>query len=177
MPFSFRGILKSDGDNKSTYSQSAATNLAGSDAGMTVGNILADRQGDFDIFAASPNDTVAEVASGLKEKRIGVMLVLDEHKKLIGILSERDIVRKLADEGAEALKLRASEVMTPDPITCSPDEKLIAMLKRMTENRFRHLPVMDGENLVGIISLGDVVKYRLQELEYEALRMRQMIVG
>lgn len=101
----------------------------------------------------------------------------DPQGALVGILSERDIVRRLADTPGRTLPQRVEELMTPEVETCSPDESLVVVLRRMNDGRFRHMPVMEEGTLIGLISIGDVVNYRLTALEYEALKLKQLIVG
>ncbi|MEL6171245.1 MAG: CBS domain-containing protein, partial [Pseudomonadota bacterium] len=113
----------------------------------------------------------------LRDKRIGALLVVDSDGLLVGIISERDIVRKLAETPGKTLPQRVSDVMTRKVETCSPDDSLVDVLRRMTNGRFRHMPVMRGDTLVGMVTIGDVINYRLTELEHEALQLKQLIVG
>ncbi|MEP2782358.1 MAG: CBS domain-containing protein [Pseudoruegeria sp.] len=170
-PTSYQSPTRGD-DNRSS-SQSAESALSKSNA--TVSTIL-DEKGR-NVFAVRPQDTIATATQLMKEKGIGAVVVKDAAGVLVGILSERDIVRQLADTPGETLDQIVDSVMTKDPVTCTPDELLVEMMKRMSEGKFRHLPVLDGGGLGGMITIGDVVSYRLRELEYEALRMKQMIVG
>ncbi|SLN43441.1 Hypoxic response protein 1 [Pseudoruegeria aquimaris] len=170
-PTSYQPPVK--GDDSKSHSQSVDQMMAMGNA--TVATILAGKGSD--VYAVRPQDSIAEATRVLKEKQIGAVVVKDAAGQLVGILSERDIVRQLADTPGETLGQTVADVMTSSPVTCTPDEPLLEMMKRMTEGRFRHLPVLDGERLVGIITIGDVVSYRLRELEYEALKMKQMIVG
>lgn len=174
-PSSYRPPLKADHEKKATYTQTAETALQNPDDAASVATVLGGKGNR--VFSVGPSAKVTEALTLLKEHRIGAVVVIATEGDLVGILSERDIVRRLAEIGASVLELPVAEVMTHDPITCSPDETLLEMLHRMTEGRFRHLPVMEDGRLAGVITIGDVVKYRLQELEYERLRMRQMIVG
>lgn len=129
------------------------------------------------MISVTGQDSVQFAVELLHEKRIGAVLVLDQAGSLEGILSERDIVRKLAGLKCDLESVPVSDLMTRSVQTCSPDDKLPAVLKMMTEGRFRHLPVLEFETLVGVITIGDVVKQRLQDLESEALSMKQVIVG
>ena len=104
-------------------------------------------------------------------------MVTDQNGALQGILSERDIVRRLADTPGHTLPQLVEEIMTREVKTCAPEDLLIDVAKVMNEGRFRHLPVLKDGKLCGMITVGDVVSFRLKELEYEALRMKQMIVG
>jgi CBS domain-containing protein len=174
---SYRGHLKSDDESHKphTHSQTVESNLMDSGSGATVGTVLEDK--GRTIHSVGPTDTVAAAVKMLKEHRIGAVVVVGTDGGLLGILSERDIVRRLDEDGGHTLTLPVSELMTAQPVTCTSSERLLEMMQRMTEGRFRHLPVVDNGKLAGIITIGDVVKNRLLELEYEALKMRQMIVG
>ncbi len=174
-PSSYRPPLKADHEKKMTYTQTAESSLKDPKDAANVATVLAEK--GRRVFSVGPGASVTEALTLLKEHHIGAVVVIASEGDLVGILSERDVVRRLAETGAAALDLSVSEVMTPDPVTCSPDETLLEMLHRMTEGRFRHLPVIEDGRLAGVITIGDVVKFRLQELEYEQLRMRQMIVG
>jgi CBS domain-containing protein len=112
----------------------------------------------------------------LAEKRIGAVLVLGADHRIVGILSERDIVRAIAERGAAALDEPVSRSMTRKVSTCTESETIATLMERMTEGKFRHLPVVDQGRLVGIISIGDVVKHRLQEMERDSAAMRDYIL-
>ena len=124
------------------------------------------------VIAASPDAPVTEVARILAQNRIGAVLVTDGDGRPVGILSERDIVRSIAAEGQAALARRASELMTRDVVTCSPSDTVSQMMALMTQRRIRHVPVMEDGRVVGLVSIGDVVKARIDdaELEVESLR-------
>jgi len=142
---------------------------------MLIGQILAGK--GRDVVSTRPDATIAEVAKLLKARRIGAVVVIGRDGGLCGIISERDLARGLADHGAKLLDMRVSELMTPEVVTCSPDDGLDKLMKQMTEGRFRHLPVIEDGKLAGIISIGDVVKHRLQELENEAHLLHDYIAG
>jgi len=142
---------------------------------MLIGQILAGK--GRDVVSTRPDATIAEVARLLKAKRIGAVVVTDADGGLCGIISERDLARGLADRGAKLLDMRVSDLMTPEVVTCSPGDGLDKLMKQMTEGRFRHLPVIEDGRLAGIISIGDVVKHRLQELENEAHLLHDYIAG
>ena len=144
---------------------------------MIVQQILKSK--DSDAVVTVPSDTpVSEAARILAEKRIGTVVISDDNgATAAGILSERDIVRKLADTPGRTLPHRVEEVMTRDVETCAAGDALVTVLKRMTEGRFRHMPVMEGATLVQLVTIGDVVHYRLTLLEHEALQIKQLIVG
>lgn len=114
----------------------------------------------------------------LHEKRIGAVLVTDQNGSMVGILSERDIVRRMAETPGQTLPQKVEDLMTREVVTCRQSDPLIGVLRTMTDGRFRHMPVVsDDAQLEGIVTIGDVVQFRLNELEYETLRMKQMIVG
>lgn len=115
------------------------------------------------------------VASRLTDKRIGAVVVTDRTGGIAGIVSERDIVHALAREGAECLEWPVSEIMTREVLTCSEDDTIDEIMSRMTLRRCRHLPVVAGGRLAGIISIGDVVKHHIAEVEMEAMAMRDYI--
>ena len=174
MPTSYQAPTAAQDEKDRTFSQSVDSNLKGVGSNMTVSTILADKDGT--LHSAVRSDRVSDVVKRLHALRIGVLVVM-ESDRLVGIVSERDIVSRLGEVGASALDLTVGDLMTPDPVTCHPDDALLRTLRVMTEGKFRHLPVVRDGKLLDMISLGDVVKYRLRELEYEALRMKQMIVG
>lgn len=154
-------------------SQSVKTNL--STTATNVGHILK-AKGSL-ILSVSPRDSVQTAIRTLHEKRIGALVVLDETGQIEGILSERDIVRKLAELGPDLAQTRVEDIMTREVKTCSPEETLEGVLNTMTQQRFRHMPVIEDEKLVGLVTIGDVVKHRLNKLELETLEMKQIIVG
>ncbi|MEM9437318.1 MAG: CBS domain-containing protein [Pseudomonadota bacterium] len=173
MPASFRPPIAADKVKKKTNSQTKATNMQ--QDSVTVSQLLSGKKGG--VIAIRPQDTISNAVSILREKRIGALLVTDETGALVGILSERDIVRKLAETPGQTLPQTVSDNMTAKVVTCSSEDTLIDVLRRMTEGRFRHMPVMEGERPIGMVTIGDVVQFRLSELEQEALQLKQMIVG
>jgi CBS domain-containing protein len=142
---------------------------------MLIGQILAGK--GRDVVSTRPDATIAAVAKLLKAKRIGAVVVIDRDGSLCGIISERDLARGLADHGAKLLEMRVSELMTAEVVTCAPDDGIDRLMQQMTERRVRHLPVIEDGKLAGIISIGDVVKHRLQELEAEAHMLHDYIAG
>ena len=142
---------------------------------MLIAQILAGKSPD--VVTTRPDATIAEVAKLLKAKRIGAVVVTDADGGLCGIISERDLARGLADHGADLLTLRVGDLMTREVSTCSPDDGIDQLMQQMTEGRFRHLPVVADGKMIGIISIGDVVKHRLQELEQEAHMLHDYISG
>ncbi len=129
------------------------------------------------VVTTQPDATIAEVAALLKRERIGAVVVTDATGELCGIISERDLARGLADHGAGLLDLRVDQMMTAEVVTCTPDDSLEKLMQVMTAGRFRHLPVLETGHVVGIISIGDVVKHRLEELENETHLLQDYIVG
>ena len=123
----------------------------------------------------SPETSVAQVSQQLSVRRIGSVLVLDGEGGVAGIVSERDLVRALASHGAKALELEARQVMTRDVVTCDPDESIDNVMEIMTRGRFRHLPVVRRGELLGLVSIGDVVKSRLEETRHEAEALKAYI--
>ena len=143
---------------------------------MLVHKIL-DSKASRDVLSVKPDAIVADVVKILSEKRIGTVVVSADGKSADGILSERDIVRELGNRGAECLDAAVSTMMTPDPITCSTQDNADAVLETMTKGRFRHLPVVENGAMIGLISIGDVVKARLSELSMEKDALQGMIMG
>ena len=135
------------------------------------------KQKDNRIITVQPGDTVATATEILKRENIGAVMVGGPDGALSGILSERDIVRAMPEHGPDIFKLTVEHLMTRDVVTCSSDDRVNDLMKKMTAGRFRHLPVVDGGSLTGIISIGDVVKSRLEELEAEASQLRDYIAS
>jgi CBS domain-containing protein len=141
---------------------------------MTVKAILS-RKGN-DVLTIEPGASLADAAKLLAERKIGALMVNGVDGRVAGILSERDIVRALAERGADMLSERVDRVMTRKVVTCTEAETIASIMERMTEGKFRHLPVVDQGRLVGIVSIGDVVKYRLHEIENESQALREYIL-
>lgn len=141
---------------------------------MLIAQILAGK--GREVVTTQPGATIAEVAKLLRTKHIGAVAVTDAGK-LCGIISERDLARGLADHGGALLEMRVEQLMTRDVVTCSPGDGIDKLMQQMTEGRFRHLPVIKDGQMVGIISIGDVVKFRLQELEAETHMLHDYIAG
>ena len=172
-PSSYQAPTLGDTTNSSTKSQSTESNM--SQSVSTVAQVLAEKGGE--VFSVQPTDTIHDVVRILKEKRIGALVITDQSGTPQGILSERDIVRRMAETPGQTLPQSVEDLMTRKVQTCATDDRLIDVLTRMSECRFRHILVVAGGRLCGMITIGDVVQFRLKELEYEALRMKQMIVG
>jgi len=144
---------------------------------MLVSQILKSKADDA-VVTVSPSMLISQAAQMLSEKRIGALLISsDGGKTAQGILSERDIVRELGKQGAGCLDKRVEELMTTKLITCGREDRADAILQQMTDGRFRHMPVVKDGTLIGLISLGDVVKARLSELSMEKEALQGMIMG
>lgn len=141
---------------------------------MTVSMILAEK--GRNVVTIEPSATLAEAATLLADKRIGAALILGADQRIVGIISERDIVRALAARGAAALDGPVSGTMTRNVESCNESEPICNIMERMTAGKFRHLPVTDQGRVIGIVSIGDAVKYRLQEMERESTAMRDYIL-
>jgi CBS domain-containing protein len=140
---------------------------------MTVQAILSVKGGK--IVSIEPTATLETAVKTLTDHRIGALVVLGPDRRVIGIISERDIVRALAERGAGVLKEPLAQVMTRKVVTCSPSETVGTIMERMTTGKFRHVPVIEQDQVVGIISIGDVVKHRLHEMERESAALRDYI--
>jgi CBS domain-containing protein len=139
---------------------------------MLVRAILQDKGGE--VITVTADATVGEAARKLATHRIGALVVVDDDG-VGGILSERDIVRGLAERGTAILDAPVSSLMTTDVTTCGLDDRLDDLMATMTDHRFRHLPVLEATRLVGIVSIGDVVKHRVSELQVEAQTLHEYI--
>jgi CBS domain-containing protein len=140
---------------------------------MNVTTILSAKGGD--VISIEPAGTLETAVWMLAERGIGALLVLGPDRRLVGILSERDIVRVLAEQGAGVLAQPLSQVMTRKVVTCSPSDTVDVLMERMTTGKFRHVPVVEQEKVIGVISIGDVVKHRLKEIEQESAALRDYI--
>lgn len=144
---------------------------------MLVNQILAMKASD-EIVTIRPTATVTEAARVLGQKRIGAVVVSDDGKTALGILSERDIVRALDRDGSGVMDKPISDLMTHNISTCHTGDDALAILERMTEGRFRHMPVVSAEGeMIGLISIGDVVSARLKQLSAEHEALTGMIMG
>jgi CBS domain-containing protein len=143
---------------------------------MPVSTILKAKPSEG-VISIAPGATVGEATQLLSTKRIGAVIVSPDGAAMAGILSERDIVRELGRRGAACLADPVEVLMTRNVVTCAPSDRTNDVLQRMTDGRFRHMPVMQGDRLVGLISIGDVVKARLMELSTEVDALEGMIKG
>jgi CBS domain-containing protein len=140
---------------------------------MTVKTILSTKGSE--VITIGPNATLEEAIAVLSKHRIGALVVLGADQRVIGILSERDIVRALSERSAAALKEPLAQIMTRVVVTCGEADTVSDLMERMTRGRFRHIPVLEQDRLIGIISIGDVVKQRLGEMERESEALRDYI--
>jgi CBS domain-containing protein len=140
---------------------------------MPVSHILTDK--GRSVITAKPNATIHQVAKMLAENRIGAVVIVNEAGSLAGIVSERDIVRALAAEGAGAMEKIVSDIMSRNVRTCKAGDSEGELMSLMTAHRIRHLPVVDNGKLAGMISIGDVVKFRIKAIEREAEEMKSYI--
>jgi CBS domain-containing protein len=129
------------------------------------------------VITLDPDRTLAEAARVLEKNGIGTIVITAGDDIVLGILSERDIVRAIAKQGASALDAPISQYMTKSVKTCACEDTLRSIMERMTIGRFRHMPILERGRCIGIISIGDVVKFRLGELETEASAMRDYIAS
>lgn len=141
---------------------------------MRVSQILGGKGGV--VFTATPNETVGAICALLHSRRVGAMVIMDGDR-LAGIVSERDIVRAVAEEGAQSLIKPIGDVMTRDVILASLNDSVDALLEKMTDRRIRHLPVWGEDRLLGIVSIGDLVKSKISEVEAEAVGLKAYIAG
>ncbi len=140
---------------------------------MYVSALLANKGAD--VVTARPDTTIGDAVSLLAEKKIGVLVISSDGTSIDGILSERDIVRGLADQGSRISTTPASELMSRSVVTCAPTDTISSLMVLMTERRIRHLPVIESGALIGIVSIGDIVKHRIAEIESEAEALRQYV--
>jgi CBS domain-containing protein len=139
----------------------------------TVSAVL--KQKGYEVTTIAPHRSVASLATLLTTKRIGAAPVIDERGRLVGIVSERDIVRCIAERGGAAMEMPVERLMTREVSTCAPEDAVVELMEVMTMQRIRHLPVVHDGALLGIISIGDVVKQRLHEAQSELESLREYI--
>ena len=142
---------------------------------MAVSHIL--RQKGSAVVTVSPTDTVQTIVDTLAAHRIGAVVVVEKSGAIAGIVSERDVVRAMAGDASGVLKKTAKQIMTKKVRTCAPLDSEAELMQLMTENRIRHLPVVSGGRLAGMISIGDVVKLRMESIEREAEEMKTYIAS
>jgi CBS domain-containing protein len=142
---------------------------------MNVHTIL--RNKGKSVVTIHPDATVERAIGVLRQRGIGALVVSDDGENVVGILSERDIVEALGRYGSELLAVSVAEVMTCPVVTCEPEDSVADLMAEMTSRRIRHFPVVEDGRLIGIVSIGDLVKNRLDQIEYEAHSMRSFIAG
>lgn len=143
---------------------------------MTVAKILKSKGSD-EVVTVKPGASVAEAARILSDRRIGSVVVSPDGSVALGILSERDIVREIGKRGPGCLSEKVEQMMTTKLVTCGREDRAVDVLGTMTNGRFRHMPVVEGGKMVGLVTIGDVVKYRLTELAMEKDALEGMIMG
>ncbi|MCP4490290.1 MAG: CBS domain-containing protein [Gammaproteobacteria bacterium] len=143
---------------------------------MTLEELLRIK-GTKEVLKIGVGDNIAKAAAMMTDNKVGALLVEDANAQIVGILSERDLVGGMGQHGADLHDVSVAELMTADPIRCSPSDTVLQAMAMMTDRRFRHLPVFDDDNLVGFVSIGDLVKCRIAEVQLEAEAMRQYIAS
>ncbi|HEY9039741.1 MAG TPA: CBS domain-containing protein [Roseovarius sp.] len=143
---------------------------------MLVQQILKSKGNDA-VFTITPGTAVSDAAVTLSDNRIGALIVAEADGAVVGVLSERDIVRNLGKRGPACLQDKVDDMMTRDPVCATRQDTDESVVQRMTDGRFRHMPVLDDGKLIGVVTLGDVVKARLAELAMENESMQGMIMG
>ena len=141
---------------------------------MSVATLLTKKPAQ--IVTVTAEQSIAAAAETLTEHKIGAVVVVEDGNRVVGILSERDIVKGLSVRGASVLTQKVADLMTAPVQTCTRSESADDVMRRMSEGRFRHMPVVEGTKLVGVVSIGDVVKNRIATLEHEAGAMRDYIM-
>jgi CBS domain-containing protein len=142
---------------------------------MEVSEIV--RRKGREVYSIPETRTLAEAAQLLWQRQVGALVVKDRRGELAGIVSERDIIRAVAENGANGLAQTVGAVMNPDVVTCEPHDQIERVMKLMTLHRVRHIPLRDGDRLVGMVSIGDLVKHRLDEKIYEADVLRELNIA
>jgi CBS domain-containing protein len=142
---------------------------------MDVDGIL--RAKGASVVTIRPDETIADLVRGLRDQRIGAMVVSEDGRSVVGIISERDVVRGLAELGSRILEAPIADLMTREVVACTPRDTVKHLMAEMTRRRIRHLPVVADGVLCGIVSIGDVVKNRLEEVETETNVLREVYLG
>ena len=142
---------------------------------MRVHDVLTSK-GSTEVYTIAPDATVRELLDVMADLNVGALVVSDDGTSMLGIVSERDIVRKLRDAD-DARSRPVSDIMTTDVRVCSPDDSFSGLMAIMTEHRVRHVPVLDDGRLVGVLSIGDAVKHRMQQLEFERDQLTSYVAG
>lgn len=141
---------------------------------MDIQSILKNK--GHNVLTITPDTTVAEAIQTMVDKGISALVVSTDGRRIAGILSDRDVIRMIAERGTDIMEVPVEEVMTTKVVTCMPSDRVAAIMNAMTELRIRHIPVVDDNNLLtGLVSIGDVVKWRLDEVQFETEAMREYI--
>ena len=172
-PTSYQGRMEKDDKDTHTHSQTQEWSTGVNSPGSKVEDILSHKGGD--VHSVTPKGSVRETVGTLTRMRIGALVVVNSDLEPVGIVSERDIVHMI-DSGKD-IDSAIETIMTPNPVTCTPDYTIEQVMKIMSNRGFRHMPVQEDGHLVGLVSVRDVVKHRLQEVEYENLKIKQAMVG
>lgn len=143
---------------------------------MTVSSIL-ESKGSNNVITAKTNATIQDIANILAEKKIGAIVIVDDSDKVCGIASERDVVREVAKNKEQGLEQPISVCMTHAVVSCEETDTINNVMEKMTKGRFRHVPIITDGKLIGIISIGDVVKARIEQAERDAEDMKRYIAG
>ncbi|MFP6731938.1 MAG: CBS domain-containing protein [Alphaproteobacteria bacterium] len=143
---------------------------------MHVSDILANK-GRPDVITITPDETMEAAAKMLHSKHIGALIVSSDGESVLGVLSERDIARSIALKGSAALSVALREFMTSKVVSCKSTDSIANVMKQMSSGRFRHVPVIEDERLIGMVSIGDVVKHRLEETQQEADALRDYVLA
>ncbi len=136
---------------------------------------ISERKSINDVASTTADAKLADVATKLGTLKIGCLIVLDDKGEVSGILSERDIVRAVGEKGADCLDQRVDSIMTREVMTCTPEDSAASILERMSGGRFRHMPVMEDGKVISVVSIGDIVKAKIEELEQDNEAMESMI--
>jgi len=129
------------------------------------------------VFTIKPGDTISKAAEMLSEHRIGALIVSEDGAQIDGILSERDIVREIGKNGVGCMSNCTRDLMTSTVVACSPEDSVVSLMSKMSNGRFRHMPVVENAALVGVVSIGDVVKARIELIERENAALTDMLHG
>lgn len=173
-PISYQGP-RADAEQPESHSQDASLAFEKAQSETQVAKLLSDNGSS--IYTITETMSLAAAVAELAAKKVGILPVIDLQGNLVGVLSERDIMRAVAKADGDAMSANVDEYMTRDPKTCSAEDKIVDVMKTMSEGRFRHMPVMQGGVVAGMISIRDIVHNRVQELELEALKIKQLMVG
>jgi len=143
---------------------------------MLIADVLRGKTAGSTLAITAPSATVGDLLGLLAQHNVGALPVVDDGQ-LVGIVSERDVVRQLHERGRDLLDARVGDIMSADVVTCSPRDRTADLARVMTDRRIRHLPVCDESGLVGIVSIGDLVKARIDQLEREREQLASYITG